>query len=468
MKQKKNFLLFVVILAVTVIAGGFILPQPGVSILNQVATPNLFFNNFLFWRLGLDLVGGSSLIYEIDLTGFEPDEHESVVAGLRDVIERRVNLYGVTEPRISVIQKGGYYRLMVELAGVRDLDEAVRQIGETPVLNFMINCGFLEPENEGQIEGQEQIEGQGQVEDQGQIESEEQIEGQGQEEAVFQCQPTPLTGRHIDRAVLGSDEFGRMIVSFELKDEGPQLFEEITGQNIGRPLCIFMDNNFIFPDDPAGSCPVINEKITGGRAQISGAGITPEVAIQLVERFNAGALAAPITLINQRTVNATAAQDSLQKIILAGIVGAFLIMLFMIVNYRKWGILSSLVLLIYIILTLAIFKLIPGFTMSLAGIAGFVLTIGMAVDANILVFERTKEEIKKGLATREAFEQGFVHTWSSIRDSNVATIITAVILYYLTSSFVRGFALTLMIGVIISMFSAMVITKTMVRALIKK
>lgn len=438
MTQQKIFLLFIAILFATAIAGSFILPQPGISILNQITVPNLFFNNFSFWRLGLDLVGGSALIYEIDLSDFDPQEYGLVVAGLRDVIERRINLYGVTEPKISIIQKGDHYRLMVELAGVHDLDEAVRQIGETPVLNFMTDCGFLETEDEEQ------------------------------EEELFSCQPTLLTGRHINRAVLDSDEFGRMVVSFELKDEGPQLFEEITERSIGSPLCIFMDNNFIFPDNPAGSCPIVNEKITGGRAQISGAGITPEVALNLVERFNAGALSAPITLINQRTVNATAAQDSLQKIVLAGFISAFLIMLFMIINYRSWGVLASLAFLIYIILTLAIFKLVPNFTMSLAGIAGFVLTIGMAVDANILIFERTKEEVKKGQAISEAFKQGFAHAWSSIRDSSAATIITAVILYYLTSSFVRGFALTLIIGVMVSVFSAMVITRTMVRILIKK
>lgn len=427
--NKKTILSLFLILITAVVAGSFILPRPGSLIFEKVSVPNLFFNNFLPWRLGLDLVGGSALIYDIDLSGFSPEEYGLVVSGLRDVIERRVNLYGVTEPKISVIQKGNHYRLMVELAGVRNLDEAVRQIGETPVLNFMADCRFSD--------------------------------------TGFVCQPTALTGRHISRAVLSTDNLGRTVVSFELKDDGPKLFEEITEQNVGKPLCIFIDNDFIFPDNPAGSCPVVNEKIAGGRAQISGVGITPDVANELVKRFNAGALSAPIHLVNQRTVNATAASDSLGKIIIAGIIGTIAVMLFMIICYRRWGIIASLALLIYIIFTLALFKLIPYFTMSLAGIAGFVLSIGMAVDANILVFERTREEIKKGLPGILAFEEGFRRAWLSIRDSNLSTILTSIILYYLTSSFIRGFALTLMIGVIVSMFSAMVITKIIIRAFIK-
>jgi preprotein translocase subunit SecD len=427
-KRPILFLFFILILAA--VAGCFILPKAGKNIAGKFITPDLFLNRYAEWRLGLDLVGGSALVYDIDLSGVEAGEYATVVGGLKDVIEKRINLYGVSEPKTIISKRGDHYQLIVELAGAKDLGEAVKQIGETPVLNFMDNC---------------------------------RTDGE-----VAQCDKTPLTGKHIVKAGLDADQLGRETVAFELNSEGAKLFEEITGRNVGKQLCIFIDNNFIFPDDPSGSCPMVNEKISGGKAQISGEGITAEVAVRLVERFNAGALSAPIKLVNQRTVNATAAQDSLAKMLAAGAVGTLLVMLFMVGYYRGFGLVASLALIIYIMFSLSVFKLVPNFTMSLAGIAGFILSVGMAVDANILIFERTKEELKKGLLKVEAIEAGFKRAWPSIRDSNISTIISSLILYYLTSSFVKGFALTLMFGVLVSMFSAITVTRTILRVLARK
>jgi len=415
--RRSNILIFILIFLVAIGAGFFIAPKN-------------FGAKYLPWRLGLDLVGGTALVYEVDLTGIDSNKYDEMVSSLRAVIESRVNQFGVAEPKVTIAKKGSKYELLVELAGIKS-EDAAAQIGATPTIDFR----------------------------------ELKDLGNGKVEIV----KTALTGRYIQNATLSFSSTNQPVFNFELKDEGPKIFEEITARNIGKKLCIFVDDNFIFPatesdpNGPAKSCPNVNEKISGGRAQISGGDITIESAQKLVERFQAGALAVPIKLINQRDVNASAAADSLTKIIIAGIVGTLLVMFFMVINYGAQGLIADMALLIYTVLTLAIFKLIPGFTMSLSGIAGFILSIGMAVDANILIFERTKEELKRGLARESAIAEGFRRAWSSIRDSNISTIITAIILYYFTSSFVKGFALTLGIGVVMSMFSAVYITRILMR-----
>jgi len=409
-KRTSSIIIFSIILITTVIAGFFVYPGS-------------FGNSHLPWRLGLDLIGGSTLVYEVDLSGIPSNEHEAAVSGLKEVIERRVNLFGVSEPRVNTVQKQDGYQLLVDLAGVQDTQEAIHQIGQTPVLDFR------------------------------------ELDEAADEPAYVK---TELTGRYIVSAVLEFDQFNTPLVALEFDDEGASLFEEITGRNIGRPLAIFLDNEL-------KNEPIVRGRIGGGRAQITFG--NSETAIEeaklLVERFNAGALSAPIKLINQRTVSPSAAGDSLDRIIIAWLVGTVLVMLFMIGYYRLFGIFSSAALLIYVILTLALFKVIPNFTMTLAGIAGFVLSIGMAVDANILIFERTKEEIKRGIKRTDAIQEGFKRAWPSIRDSNISTIITAIILYFFTSSFVKGFALTVGFGVLTSMFSAIFVTKTMLRIFVR-
>jgi preprotein translocase subunit SecD len=323
-----------------------------------------------------------------------------------------VNLFGVSEPQVYVAKSDEGPTLVVELAGVQNVKDAIAQIGETPSLDFR------------------------------------DVEQNGSSTDFI---PTNLDGRYISGAKLSfNPTTGAPEVSISFNEEGAGIFEKITEKNIGKPVAIFLDNNLI-------EMPTVQQKIIGGQAVISGK-FTLNDAKKLVERFNAGALPAQITLINQQTVSPALGGDSLRKTIIAGLVGTLLVILFMIFYYGQLGVFASLALIIYIALTAATFKIIP-VTMTLAGVAGFILTIGMAVDANILVFERMKEETKRGLSKGAAIEEGFRRAWPSIRDSNTSTIITAAILYFLTASFVRGFALTLFLGVIISLFSALTTTR---------
>jgi len=368
------------------------------------------------WRLGLDLVGGTHLVYQIDLSKVAVTDQSSVVAGLRDVIEKRVNLFGVSEPQVYIAQTGSTAQLDVDLAGVKSVTDAISQIGETPLLDFA------------------------------------EVQGNG---SSTQYVPTNLTGQYITGAQLTFDQTtGKPQVQITFNSDGTNIFGRITAANVGKPLAIFLDGNLI-------EAPTVDEAITGGTALITG-NFTVDSAKTLVQRFNAGALPAPITLVNQQTVSATLGNNSLKEVIFAAILGTILIILFMLFYYRLFGFFAACALIIYIALTLGVFKLI-GITMSLSGIAGFVLTIGMAVDANILTFERIKEEQKRGLPRTSAVEEGFRRAWPSIRDSNTSTIITAVILYYFTSSFVQGFALTLLIGTLISLFSAITTTRLFLR-----
>jgi protein-export SecD/SecF family membrane protein len=368
------------------------------------------------WRLGLDLVGGTHLVYQIDLSKVAVTDQSSVVAGLRDVIEKRVNLFGVSEPQVYIAQTGSTAQLDVDLAGVKSVTDAISQIGETPLLDFA------------------------------------EVQGNG---SSTQYVPTNLTGQYITGAQLTFDQTtGKPQVQIAFNSDGADIFGRITAANVGKPLAIFLDGNLI-------EAPTVDEAITGGTALITG-NFTVDSAKTLVQRFNAGALPAPITLVNQQTVSATLGNNSLKEVIFAAILGTILIILFMLFYYRLFGFFAACALIIYIALTLGVFKLI-GITMSLSGIAGFVLTIGMAVDANILTFERIKEEQKRGLPRTSAVEEGFRRAWPSIRDSNTSTIITAVILYYFTSSFVQGFALTLLIGTLISLFSAITTTRLFLR-----
>lgn len=424
--RQKSMLIFVVVLVVSVAAGIFVFPP---------AFRKLGFENELQrpYRFGLDIAGGAQLIYEVDLANVATGDRNSVMNGLRDVIEQRVNLFGVSEPRVVVAQSGESYRLVVELAGVRDVSDAIQEIGLTPLLDFR--------------EVQE-------VEVQSSADT-ETTSSPSEAKTDVEFIPTALTGRFVKSARLDFDHTTREpLVLLEFNDEGAKAFEDLTGRNVGRPLAIFLDNQLI-------SSPTVQQKISGGQAQITGR-FTVDEARELVERFNAGALPAPISLISQQTVDAVLGQEALSGGIVGGIFGTLAVVIFMIVYYGALGIFAAGALVIYIVLTLGIFKFIP-VTLTLAGIAGFILSIGMAVDANILIFERTNEEVKKGLSRRIAIEEGFRRAWPSIRDSNVSTIITSLVLYFFTTSIVQGFALTLLIGVLMSMLSAITITKNMLR-----
>ena len=379
------------------------------------------YSSFRAWSLGLDLAGGSYLVYEIDTSKIDSKDTDSVIKGLRDVIERRVNLFGVSEPRVYAENVANKNRLIVELAGIKDVKEAIKQIGETPFLDFreVVEHGTSSPE--------------------------------------FIL--TSLNGRYVKSATLSFDNItGKSQVDIEFSGEGAEIFSALTEKNINKPLAIFLDDALI-------EMPMVREKISGGKAQITG-NFTLDEAKKLVERFNAGALPAPIQLINQQTIGASLGTDSLKKTITAGLIGSLAVVFFMILYYQFYGLAASLALIIYIFLTLTVFKLMA-VTMTLAGIAGFVLSIGMAVDANVLIFERRKEEIRKGISSLTALEEGFKRAWPSIRDSNTTTIITSVILYYFTTGFVKGFALTLLIGVVVSMFSAITVTRTILKSFVK-
>ena len=340
---------------------------------------------------------------------------------LRGALERRIQGragggLGVTEP---LLQVSGDSRLIVELPGLTDVSEAVKVIGQTPFLEFReVKQGATEvsanPED---------------------------------------WNPTELTGRNLQSASVQFDpQSGRPIISLKFDDEGSRLFEEITKRNVGRPLAVFLDGQLL-------QAPTVQTAIAGGEAIITGQ-FTLAEAKTAVSRLNSGALPVPISLVGQQTVGATLGELSLEKTLLAGILGMLAIVLFMIIFYRLPGIIASIALLIYIVISLAVFKLLS-VTMTLAGIAGFILSIGMAVDANILIFERLKEELRAGKDLNLALSDGFARAWLSIRDSNISTLITTFILGYFGTSIIRGFAITLSIGVIISMFPAISVTRTL-------
>lgn len=406
--RNKNLLLVILVFITAVAAAFFVYPKGPLA--------EKFANKVLPWKLGLDLVGGSYLVYQVDMANVASGDRAAVMNGLRDVIEKRVNLFGVAEPRVTISTAGANYRLNVELAGVKDINEAIKQIGETPFLYFA------------------------------------EADITDSQKPVFR--QTNLTGRYLKKAQISLSQIGAPEVFLEFNSEGAAIFEELTKKNIDKMIAIFLDNNMI-------EMARVREPIAGGRASITGITDT-NAAKKLVERLNAGALPAPMTLINQQTVSASLGQDSLQRTIWAGIIGTAAVLIFMILYYHALGIFASIALLIYIALALMVFKLFS-VTMTLAGIAGFILSIGMAVDANILIFERTREERKKGLEKISAVQEGFRRAWTSIRDSNLTTILTSLILYNFTSGFVKGFALTLLIGVILSMFTAITITRNLLR-----
>ncbi len=376
---------------------------------------------------GLDIYGGTVLIYEADLHNISPAEYSSAMNGLKDVIERRVNYSGIKEPRISVEKIGEHWRLRVELAGIKDVDKAIKMIGQTPYLEFR------ELKNNPESTDKDK-------------------------EEKLEFQPTILTGKYLERAELGFDPTTSLpVVNLQFNSKGTKIFAELTKKNLNKPLAIYLDGQPI-------SIPVVREVITSGRAQISGK-FTVAEARTLVQRLNQGALPVPIHLISQQTISPILGSQSLLKIKKAGLWGFVGIIIFMIIVYGYEGFLASLSLIIYLLISLTIFKALP-VTLTLAGITGFILSIGMAVDANILIFEYSKERYQQGISRKAALREGFKNAWPAIRDSNISTIISAIILYYFTSSLVRGFALTLAIGTAVSIVTAIYITRLFIETLL--
>lgn len=499
------------------------------------------------WKLGLDLLGGTHLVYEANMSNIGNAERDSALSGVRDVIERRVNAFGVSEPLVQTDRTGSHYRIIVELAGVKDVNQAIKMIGETPTLDFReeaapgtkpanANTPPLSAEDAAYnldalkraqnvlklalAKGADFAALAKQYSDDGSktnggdlgyfakgvmvkpfedavwklkvgqitaklvqteygyhiikktgVKTENGVEKiQASHILIATKAPTPttdvngnwtttqLSGKQLKHAqVVFDPQTGEPTVQLTWNAEGDKLFGDITGANIGKRLGIFLDGQMI-------SAPTVQNKITGGTAVISGS-FTVDEAKTLAMRLNAGALPVPITLVTQQTVDATLGAASLQKSLAAGIIGFLAVVLFMLLVYRLPGLMASIALCVYSALTLGVFKLL-GVTMSLAGIAGFILSIGMAVDANVLIFERVKEELRHGRTVGDALSEGFKRAWNSIRDSNFSSLITCAILIWVGTSTVRGFAITLAIGILVSMFTAIVVTRNFLRSTI--
>ena len=385
------------------------------------------------FKFGLDLVGGSHLVYEADTTNLVGAEVEEAMSALRDVIERRTNLFGVSEPLVQV-EKASMLsdserteRLIVELPGVTDLNEAIAIIGATPVLEFKL---VGEPV------------------------------GSSTEASFIE---TGLTGRYLTRATVQfSGSQGQVgfanepLVLVDFNEEGKALFAKITRENVGTQLAIFLDGALI-------SSPVIREEIDGGTAVISG-GFDVDEAKELVRGLNIGALPVPIHLASTESVGASLGLETLDKGIKAGLYGLLIVVLFLLGWYRLPGLVSALALAIYFIINLGIYLFIP-VTITAAGLAGFILSSGMAVDANILIFERMKDELRRGKSVRDAVREGVSRAWLPIRDGNLTGILSGVVLFWFGTASVEGFALMLMIGILVSMFSAVVLTRVFLLAI---
>ena len=376
--------------------------------------------------LGLDLAGGSHIAFEAKTDGLLEGKKEAALNSARNIIERRVNLFGVSEPNVQTTSFEGKDRIIVELPGVYDTSEAVELIGKTAQLTF------------AEV-------------------------GTEEEPGIF---PTDLTGADLESADVVFDQTtGKPVVALEFTSEGGEKFANLTEENIGKPLPILLDDQVV-------SAPSVQQAITGGSAQITG-DFTLEDAQNLAIQLNAGALPVPVELVEQRTVGATLGAESVEKSIRAGFIGLTMVLLFMVLAYGKLGLIADIALLIFGVLTLAIYKAIP-VVLTLPGIAGFLLSVGMAVDSNILIFERFKEE-RAQRPLSDALEVSFGRAWDSIRDANIATLLTAFVLanpldwnFLHTSGPVRGFAITLGLGIAISLFTGLYVSRNLLRVFIKE
>lgn len=540
--RRKIWITFFGILLLGMFFGGIVYPELPASV------PLSKWLNKYHPKLGLDLQGGAHLVYQADVSQIPEADRADAVAGVRDVIERRVNALGVSEPLVQTNMIGDDYRVIIELAGVFDVNEAITQIGETPLLEFKeVNPAadlqvdltaeqeqaITESESQGLIKAQEVIQRLEAGEDfaelartlsddpgsadtggdlgfagrgmyvpefeqalfdllsddettkepvktffgyhiiqrleskivEGEDGKEQQVRGRhiliktiNQNDFSAGQDPwlnTELSGKHLSGAQVSFDpNIGTPQVALKFNDEGKILFAQITEKNLQKPVAIFLDGEII-------SAPVVQQVISAGEAVISGNFSIPEAKL-LAQRLNAGALPVPVTLVSQLQVGPSLGSQSVERSLSAGIWGLIAVMIFMLIVYRLPGLLANLALILYSIIVFGLFELIP-VTLTLAGITGFVLSVGMAVDANILIFERFKEELRLGKPILAALEEGFIRAWSSIRDSNISSLITAVILIWFGTSVIQGFALTLGIGILVSMFSAITVTRTFLR-----
>jgi preprotein translocase subunit SecD len=356
-----------------------------------------FYKNF---SLGMDLAGGTILTYQIDWQNIDKTKIKNVLEQTKDLIERRINFLGVSEYFVSFSESG---RILIEIPNIKDPEKAKKIIGETPFLEFRI------PQKD-------------------------------------QFVPSGLTGEYLQKAeVLVNPNTLEPVVSLEFNQEGAKIFKDLTQKYLGQPIAIYLDGKLI-------SSPVVREVIEDGKAQITGK-FTLDEARLLANRLNQGALPAPLNLIAESVVNPILSEKILKIALYASILGVILVILFMIIFYGFYGFLADIALIFFLVFNLALYKIL-GVTISLSSLSGLVLAVGMAVDANILIFERMREEKQKGLKIKEVIKEGFGRAFTSIRDSNMTTIISSLLIYFLAVSFVKGFALTLLFGVIFSFLTA--------------
>lgn len=379
---------------------------------------------------GLDLAGGSRLVYEADLSGIGDRRPQDAIQGVINVIDRRINALGVTEPLIHSTQIGDKRGVVVELPGIKNVQEALDLIGRTAQLEFweQTDTGFKKTG----LTGADLVRAELQVET-SQVRLSQRNRGAG-----IRAEP---------------------VVQLQFNSDGTKKFAEITRRNLGKTVAIVIDGQTI-------SAPTVQSLIDTGQAIITGIDDVRE-ARQLTIALQAGALPVPIKLVAQSTIGSTLGQQSVERSITAGLIGLIAIVIFMLAYYRLSGLVASFALAVYSLLVFALFKLIP-VTLTLAGITAFILSIGMAVDANILIFERLKEERRKGKPLQLAIDDAFARAWNSIRDSNVSSIITAAILFWFGSSMIRGFALTLILGVLVSMFTAITVSRILLKLVLRE
>lgn len=462
--MQQKYYIFIGVLILAVLAGIFSYPNyfnKGVDFLNNKLSWTLPHFPEKSYVLGLDLQGGVQLIYQADLN--QVADKSGSMSGLRDVIERRVNLFGVSEP---VVQIQGQDRLLVELPGITNVQQAIQMIGQTPYLEF--DEERTEAESKPILDKIKEVQA---VQDKGGDISKIKDWQIALQNPYFK--PTDLNGKYLTKATVIFDQTTyKPQIQLQFNDEGAKIFEEITARNIKKPIAIYLDGASIIDTNGDGQidnqdlyAPIVQDKITGGKAVITG-DISTQTANTISSRLNSGALPVKIGApISQETVGPTLGSVSLQKSFIAGLWGFLAVVIFMLVIYRFPGLLASLALVIYVALVLSLFKLIP-VTLTLAGIGGFILSIGMAVDANILIFARMREEIKSGKSLSQAIDEGFKRAWPSIRDSNFNSLIVCAILFFVATSFIKGFAFTLALGILVSLFSAIFITRILLMVFI--